>query len=359
MWHLDMQGADILPDGRVRFAFERDSPGQRRVIAFQQTFRPQIRMQDAITHHRMQLNSRQERQFAELREIAQSRGSTKKLRYEPPAELIRDIRFHCIQRVDESFRYPDSLELDEYSLGEFKSFYAGLLTLCAIHERICYPFLERGHQIPESSLVMVKTRRTWIEKIADISRLPAEKCEKIVTHLTMNPSSGKETGMAVYPFIPLDGFNQELAVAPQFPLGARSDDNILRAFSNRSHAEFSRINQKEPLVRDRILAANSRFNIPEPVRLPNGKTDLDLIIEDTQSSTLVLAELKWIRKPLTARERIRCNSEIEKGLQQVQLVRDYARANPDFLKRSRRIEWDVNSYTNTHYLLIEIGRAHV
>src|ERR1035438_6106988 len=123
MWHLDMQGADILPDGRVRFAFERDSPGQRRVIAFQQTFRPQIRMQDAITHHRMQLNSRQERQFAELREIAQSRGSTKKLRYEPPAELIRDIRFHCIQRVDESFRYPDSLELDEYSLGEFKSFY--------------------------------------------------------------------------------------------------------------------------------------------------------------------------------------------------------------------------------------------
>jgi hypothetical protein len=356
MWHLDIQGADIMSDGRVRFAFERDSPAQRRVIAFQQTFRPQIGMRDAVTHHRMQLNSEQERQFAELREIAQTRGSTKKLRYDPPAELIRDVLCHCLQRVDESFRYPDGLELDEYSMGEFKSFYAGLLTLCAIHERICYPFLEKGHQIPESSLVMVKTRRTWIEKLADISHLPGEKCEKIVAHLTMDLSPGKEIGreigMTVYPFIPLDGFGQELAVAPQYPLAARSDDNILRAFSIRSQAEFSRINQKEPVMRRRVLEANSRFNIPEPVRLPNKETDLDLIIEDAQSSTLVLAELKWIRKPLTARERVRCNSEIEKGLRQVQLVRDCARAHPDFLVRSQRLARAVNSYANVHYLLI-------
>ncbi len=356
MWHLDIQGADILSDGRVRFAFERDSPAQRRVVAFQQTFRPQIGMRDAVTHHRMQLNSEQERQFAELREIAQSRGSTKKLRYDPPAELIRDVLCHFLQRVDESFRYPDGLELDEYSMGEFKSFYAGLLTLCAIHERICYPFLEKGHQIPVSSLVMVKTRRTWIEKLADISRLPGEKCEKIVTHLTMDLSPGKEIGreigMTVFPFVPLDGFGRELAVAPQFPLAARSDDNILRAFSIRSQAEFSRINQKEPLMRRRILEANSGFNIPEPVRLPNGKTDLDLIIEDAQSSTLVLAELKWIRKPLTARERVRSNAEIERGLRQVQLVRDYARAHPDFLISSRRLTRAVNSYANIHFLLI-------
>jgi hypothetical protein len=356
MWHLDIQGADILSDGRVRFAFERDSPAQRRVIAFQQTFRPQIGMRDAVTHHRMQLNSGQDRQFAQLRETAQSRGSTRKLRYDPPAELIRDVLCHFLQRVEESFRYPDGLELDEYSMGEFKSFYAGLLTLCAIHERICYPFLEKGHEIPVSSLVMVKTRRAWVEKIADVSRLPVKKCEKIVSHLTMDLSPGKEIGremgMTVYPFIPLDGFKQELAVAPQFPLAARSDDNILRAFSIRSQAEFSRINQKEPLMRSRILAANSRFKIPEPIRLPNGKTDLDLIIEDAQSSTLVLAELKWIRKPLTARDRVRCNAEVQKGLQQVQLVRDYARAHPDFLTRSQRVTRAVNSYANIHYLLI-------
>lgn len=76
----------------------------------------------------------------------------------------------------------------------------------------------------------------------------------------------------------------------------------------------------------RILAANIRFNIPEPIRLPNGKRDLDLIIEDPLSLTLVLAKLKWFRKPLTAGERVRCNAEIEKGLKQVQLVRGYARA---------------------------------
>jgi len=353
MWHFDMQGADLLSDGRVRFAFERDSPGQRRVIAFQQTFRPQIGMRDAVTHHRMQLSPEHERQFVELRQLAQSRGSTKKLKYDPPAGLISEVFRHCMQRVGESFRYPDTLELDGYSIEEFKSFYAGLLTLCAIHERMCYPFLERGHPIPESSLVMVKTRRDWIAKLADLSGLPVEKSERLVLHLTMDPSDGRGTGMTIHPFVPLDRFSKELAVAPQFPLAARSDDNVLRAFSYRSQAGFSRANtQKEFIMRTKLKAANERFNIPDPIRLPDGSTDLDLIVEDPRSSTLVLGELKWIRKPLKPRERAERNSDVEKGLRQIQTVRSFARAHPDFLLRGQRLTCGINSFANVYYLLI-------
>lgn len=352
-WHSDHQGAEILPDGRVRFAFERDSPQQRRVIAFQQTFRPHIGMRDAKTHHRMQLTPEQQRQFADLRQRAESRGSTKKLKYEIPAEMIQYIQPYFQRRLDESFRYPDSLQLDGYLLREFKLFFAGLLTICGIHERICYPFLEKGHPIPESSMVLVKPRSLWITELVQLSGLSREICERIIAHLTMDSSSGKAGWMTIYPFVPLDRFNQHLAVAPQFPLAARSDDNILRAFSYRSPAEFSGSNtKKESILRRRILDANSRFNFPEPVRLPDGSTDLDLIIEDTQSSTLVLAELKWIRKPLKPGERAKRNEEIEKGIQQIHTVRRYAYAHPGFLKDSRRLARAIDSYSNVHFLLI-------
>ena len=352
-WHRYLQGADILPDGRVRFAFERDSPRQRQVIAFQQRARPSKDMQDAPSRARMTLTSKQEQLFADLHIATRSKGLGRKFDYEPSPELIEVVRPHFRQRLDDTFRHSGSFEVDGYTLDEFKSLYLGLLILCGIHERICYPFKDMGYPIPESSLVMVKPRSVWINTLASISGLSQRICEKIMDHLTMDPSPGKATGMAIHPFVPLDRHNQDLAVAPQFPLAANSEDNILRAFSYRDQAKFSGANtEKEALLRSRLLAANNRFNMPDPVNLPDRSTNIDLIIEDPQSSTLVLAELKWIRKPVKTRERAERNAEVDKGVRQVQKVRNYARAHPDFLKTSRRLTRDVSSYANVYYLLI-------
>jgi len=105
-------------------------------------------------------------------------------------------------------------------------------------------------------------------------------------------------------------------------------------------------------MRTKLKAANERFNIPDPIRLPDGSTDLDLIVEDPRSSTLVLGELKWIRKPLKPRERAERNSDVEKGLRQIQTVRSFARAHPDFLLRGQRLTCGINSFANVYYLLI-------
>jgi hypothetical protein len=355
MWHYDMKAADILPDGRVRFAFERDSPRQRQVIALQQTVRPAIDMQDApdAKIHLLTLSPAQERILWDFHDSVKSRGLGKNFEYEPSSELIEIVRPHFEFRVQHKFRHPDNLLLGGYTSGDFRIFYTGLLILCGIHERLCYPFIERGYPIPESSLVMVKQRRIWVNRIARISGLSEAICAKIVDHLTMDPSPLKTSGMAVHPFVPLDKAGLELAVAPQFVLAANPDDNILRALSYRDQALFSAANtQKEQILRSKIKAANSRFNLPEPIRLPDKTTDIDLIIEDPESSTLILAELKWLRKPLKPKERAQRNADVGKGVRQVGLVRDYARAHPDFLKNSRRLTRDVSSYTNVHYLLI-------
>jgi hypothetical protein len=125
----------------------------------------------------------------------------------------------------------------------------------------------------------------------------------------------------------------ELAVAPQFVLSANPDDNILRALSYRDQALFSAANtQKEKVLRTKLEAANSRFNLPDPINLPDRTTDIDLIVEDSASSTLVLAELKWIRKPLKPKERAQRNADVEKGVRQINLIRAYAREHPVFLR---------------------------
>jgi len=355
MWHWDLQAADLLPDGSVRFAFEKDSPRQRQVIALQQRVRPSLEMQDAanIREHRLTLSRDLENMFENLHHGVRSRGLAKKFQYEAPDELVTALRPHFAEQLNNKFRHPDHLQLGTYTLGEFKEFYSAFMTLCGIHERVCYPFAQKGYPIPESSLVLVKSRRSWIATLARISDLPVNMCEEIIQHLTMDPSPRKATGMAIHPFVPLDGHNQELAVAPQFTLAANADDNILRALSYRDQKQFSRINtEKEAGLRARIKNANSRFNLPNPVDLPDKSTEIDLIIEDKQSSTLVLAELKWIRKPLKPHERQLRNADVDKGVQQLSTIREYARAHPEFLQTSRRLSRRIDEYSHVHYLLI-------
>jgi len=78
------------------------------------------------------------------------------------------------------------------------------MILCGIHERLCYPFIEKGYPIPDSSLVMVKPRRVWVTRLAQIAGLSDDICSRIVGHLTMDPSPTKTSGMAIHPFVQLD-----------------------------------------------------------------------------------------------------------------------------------------------------------
>jgi hypothetical protein len=353
LWHKNWQRAELLADGRVRFIFERDSPQQRRVVAFQQIFRPSTGLQEASKSHRMNLSPNVQALFNELISRTRTRGLGRKFEYQPPPDLISAVRPHFQRRLDDNFRHPESFQLGGYSLGEFKDFYVEFLTLCGIHEYICYPWKEGGHPVPESSLVMVKPRNSWISQLTRLSGLPKETCDKMVADLTLDPRPGKATGMSIHPFVPLDSNNRELAVAPQFPLAARTDDNILRAYSYASPGAFSGENiQKENILRRKLRAANGLFNMDGPIDLPDGSTDIDLLIEDAPSSTLVFAELKWIRKPLKPPERLERDRDVDKGIGQLKIVRNYARAHPDFLKRTRRIAESISSYAHVYYLLV-------
>jgi hypothetical protein len=43
---------------------------------------------------------------------------------------------------------------------------------------------------------------------------------------------------------------------------------------------------------------------------------------------------------------------VEKGLKQLQLIRTYARNNPDFLSARGKLQRSLTNYANIHYLLV-------
>jgi len=166
MWYKNHDQVDVQPDGRVRFYIPRDSPGQRQVIAFLQGFRAKG-SEIAGPYSggpRKAESSEAMRLLGQLWQEARPGGAAKKFAYEPSLDLVEALRPKYQHRLDENFRHPNTFRLNGYSLGEFKSFYIGLLILCSIHEYICYPFDKPGQQIPISSLVMLRTRPGWTAK---------------------------------------------------------------------------------------------------------------------------------------------------------------------------------------------------
>jgi len=352
LWHKNHDQVDVQPDGRVRFYIPRDSSRQRQVIAFQQGFLP-AGSEVALPYSGYSKAESPEamRLLNQMWQEARPGGTAKKFSYEPSRELIEALRPRYRDSLDENFRHPDAFRLNGYSLGEFKSFYIALLVLCSIHEYICYPFDKPGQPVPASSLVMVKTRPVWTAELGQISGLPKAVCEAIIADLTLDPVAQPGASMCINPFVPLDGF--VLAVAPQFPLASAADENILRSFSYRHPALFSAQNtEKESAMRERIEDAAVRFRVDHSIELPDKTTEIDVLLADEESSTVVFVELKWSRKPNRTVERIAREKDISKGLTQLQLIRAYARKHPDFLRESGKLPRSLTSYANVHYLLV-------
>jgi hypothetical protein len=353
MWHKNHEQVDLLPEGQVRFHIPRDSPRQRQAIAYKHIFRPSEEEYRPWGSVRTSESPDATRLLGELVHHVRPAGLPGKFKYEPSLELIDALRPKYQERLDENFRHPDSFQLNGYSLHEFKSFYVALLILCAIHENICYPWKENGHPIPVSSLVMVKKRVVWNAKLSEISKIPIATCDKIVSDLTLDALTKPYSSMCIHPFVPIDKHFNTLAVAPQFPLASAVDENILRSFSHLSPALFSAQNtRKEAVMIERIRNANSRYRLEFSIGLPDKSTEIDALFEDEASSTVILAELKWIRKPGRPLEQIARDAEVEKGISQLSLIRAYSRREPDFLRARGKLALPLTSYANVHYLLL-------
>jgi len=349
MWYRDRLSAEFLSDSAVRFTVPGGSR-ERQVSAYHKGFRPKQGHFRGITGKRVEQSSSVKRLFGAVLQNARSTG-LHKFRYNDSPELVAALMPEYENRVNTILRRADSIDLGGYTMQEFKLFYIALLITCAIHEHLCYLWGQSAHLFPHSSSVMVNRRASWVGSLATIAGLSRPHCEKMLDDLTLCLDKGAD--LHIQPFVPLDRDATTLALAANFPLNSRWDENILRICSySRPEIYSVASSEKETEMRSALIAGNRMYRIEGPAKLPAPLPDIDFIVEDPHSSTVVIAELKWIRKPLKPLERIDRDAEVLHGIDQLAAIRQYLSEHAKHLMDQRKLTRPLSDYEHVQYLLI-------
>ena len=82
--------------------------------------------------------------------------------------------------------------------------------------------------------------------------------------------------------------------------------------------------------------------------MPNPTPDVDLLTADEESSTVILAELKWMRKSLRSVEIIEKDAAVLNGVSQLEEIRAFLADHPDHLTGSGRLPRRVQDYDHVY-----------
>ncbi len=344
MWHQNTEFAELLSDSSVRFTVP-SGAAARRVSAFQKGF---TQPSDRTLDTGLVLTAVQER--ARDKALSQCFWSgASAIGYSEPLEFYQALFPTHLDRLNTLFRRGDSINLGPYTLGQLKLAYAALNTVFAAHEDFCYR-LGLKYEYPVNSCVMVRTRKEWAALISRIAGVDQAKCSTIIDDLTF---SDRLWDLHVHPFVPID--RAAVAVAPQFPLSARADENMLRVCGHRRRACFDEAStmKEQEMLDDLLLVCPETLSRAVRVRLPKNLPDIDLLLADEDSQSVIVAELKWLRKASSEwKERIHRKEDFEKGLRQLTDIRTFLSQHPEFLSARGKLKRPLIEYRHVAFLFI-------
>ncbi|MFZ0771599.1 MAG: hypothetical protein WAN08_09265 [Candidatus Sulfotelmatobacter sp.] len=355
-WHWGLYSAEIEDATTIRFHVG-SSQLARRVSAYGKGIRPGTATLMTV-EELQELPSPAEalrQRFDDAIRTAKGRG-----RFAVKFGSLRRLRSALAEMYAERLsgrlrRYP-SISVGSYSLEQFRAFYVGLLAVVGAHEHLCFQWA-RGRSSPIESLVMVHPRLRWMELISEYSGLGVSTVECILPDLTFGAFASQDLQMT--PFVPLADDNSLLGVVPHFPLQSNWEENILRVCSYVRPKIYSQTSlTKEGEMRDRLKSiVKAPRLVSGPLNLGKGIPDLDLLVEDAASGTILLAELKWPRKPYSPREFPQRDSEIRKGIAQIKAIKSFLTANPGFLFERGYAQRSLNDYGKVQYCVV--SRDHL
>jgi hypothetical protein len=349
LWHKNFFAAELVSPTVVRFTL----PGSgriRQVSAYQKGFRPDEGYYKGVRAEKLKQTSRVEALFGQALQNCEKTGAVR-FEYDDPWDLWFALLPQYKDRVSDIVRRAESLSLGTFTLREFKQFYSALLSICAAHEYLCFLWGFRHSGYPLDSSLLIRSCHNWALTLSRLSGVSAEKCEAMVRDLMFDFSTSVD--LHVHPIVPLDVSTMNLAIAPQFPLHSRPDENILRVCSLLRPSDFDVTSlRKEPELRADLENLGSPYLLQGPIALPHPTPDIDLLLTDETSSTIVISELKWIRKTVRPVERLSRDAEVLKGVGQLEQIRDFLTRHPNYLLSLGKLPRVVNEYANAYYLLV-------
>ena len=344
MWHRDRMLAELCSDSTVRFVVPGGAP-PRRVSAFHKGFMPVIK---PVHDEGLVLTPDQERERTDVVSQCFYAGD-QAIAYPEPVALYRSLFPSYLGRLNAMFRRGDSVDLGPYTVGDLKRGYAALTTILSVHEDLCFRLGIRQQEYPVNSCVMMQTPDEWTGLVSRISDLGEKESAAIVDDLTLRD---RFWDLHVQPFVPVD--ENMLAVAPQFPLHSRPDENILRVCGHRRRSYFdeaSRLKEQE-MLDDLLPRCPTHFSPSGPVSLPSGLPNLDFLLVDEDSATVLVAELKWLRKPHGWRERLERDEDFKKGLRQLSDIKAFLAQNPSFLSDKGKLTRRLDQYAQVAFIVV-------
>jgi len=258
--------------------------------------------------------------------------------YPDDNELLCVLRDILDERHRLRFRHSPQLDLGGYNLGTFRRFFAGLSSMCAVHEYLCDDWRKRQGRFPFESAVMVKASSEWTSSLADLCSLDENQVRMMIKDLTLGTI--KALDLLIHPFASsLD--SQTLYLVPHFVQIMKPEESILRICASARPKFYKPIaNAKEDEMRERLSQSiPKRYRVLGPQKLSDSKLpDIDIMIKDAGDSAILVGELKWIRQPIRAIDQIDKDAELEEGFRQLCDIREFLRQNPHYLKECGIIE---------------------
>lgn len=349
LWHDNRYMAELISPEFVRFT-ALGPPRQRQVSAHIKGFRPTTGAWKAQRAVKAQQTPQVQEHSESTLGKCHRTGAT---RFEcpDPWDLWLILFPEYQPRVAGITRRPDSLSLGTYTLGQFKQFYAAVLTVCGAHDFLCFRWGQVSGVYPFDSAVMVRSMADWVDLLSTLSGVPPGVSASAIADLTFD--FGRSVDLHIHPFVPLDRSTMSIALAPPFPLHSAPDENILRVCSQLRPSAFDVTTaEKQSEMLATLRSRCTRFPIQESMPLPSPLPDIDLLIADEQSSTVVFAEMKWLRKTLRSAEFKDRDAEALKGIAQLQRIQAFIAANPDHLRSIGKLPRALDEYRNVHYVLV-------
>lgn len=345
-FHKEHYFADLIGADRIRFSV----PGtdrDRQVSAYQKGNRPTAGTDAVQRPAPAPQNGRAKGAFEAALRRCRPTGALG-FACDDLEDVWRALFPECRERVSSIARRPDTISLGPYRLDEFNAFYAAVIAVAAATDFLCYRWGQLSGTYPLESSVVVRSMPEWRCLLSQLSGVPEDKCATMLSDLTF--SAERSIDLHVHPMVPLD--DTRLALAPPMPLSSRHDENILRVCSQRHPDVYSITSlEKQTEMLNDLCKVGGRFRTQGPVKLPEPMADIDLLAVDEESSTLLVAELKWVRKTLRPAEIGRSSTEVLKGVAQLADIRRFLEGSPEHLRAIGILPRRVDAYERVYYIV--------
>lgn len=353
LWHKNFLEVELRGPSIVRFS-GLGGENSRRARAYQQGIRPEGARPKQGSSLPFSPEAEQEVQ-QKIANLVQNAGKSEgpmSFSYGKPKRLWRMIYKTQLEAMNALFRHNDDLDLGGYSIGDFKRCYAGLLAVCAVHENACHLRGQMQQKYPFDSAVLVNNLRQWTDLLCEITSLKAGILEPIIRDLTFGET--RVMDLYVHPFVPLSVERDLFGLVPHFTLNSRADENIIRVCSHLRPQIHSAISlSKEAEMRDHLVAASrAELRLRGPRMLPEPLPDIDLIVEDVASSTVIIAELKWLRKTVRPTEHPEREREFLNGAAQLKKIEEFLKSNLEYLLERGDVSQALRSVKNLYFMVV-------